>query len=54
MFIMRTMVGELPHHINMPQLDAYSLTVRLEMQLKSGIAMAAPMMRAMEVMNPSV
>ena len=24
MFIMRTMVDELPHHINMPRLDAYA------------------------------
>ena len=28
--------------------------VRLEIQLKSGIEMAAPMIRAMEVMKPSV
>ena len=28
MFIMRTMVGELPHHINMPRLDAYDAVAR--------------------------
>ena len=32
---------------------AVSSTVRLEMQLKSGMAMAAPLIRILEVLNPS-
>ena len=38
MFIMRTMVGELLHHINMPPLDAYRVVVghRVDQRIQCG------------------